>query len=287
MKKIITALLTVVAITLLSQCKTDDTKTTSSSEYDSIIVEFNSMFGVKNNLKSISEVMIYSGVLYQEELTVDTAQKAAYTANDVAAAMYCGVFSADALYHATFNNGEASFASYTAAQILANKIGIGPYYVEHLLKRGQSGLTEKDSLLTKFNEVLTTFDTTLAEEQRFKIISSYLIGNIIEKLYLIDKGLATLENKPISEISKQDKFLFQLLISEEKSVDLFVDLLNKYSENKGSEFHVEMLSLQALYKELSAKGIPDYAQEKSYVPTIEMKNISSQIEHIRNMIIAE
>lgn len=285
MKKLSLFILPVTAIFLLVNCSNVSTKAPEISEYDSLLIEFNNLFGVKSDLQTTTDVMINSGIVYDATLTLDTLQQEVYTSTMPISALFCGIYSADALYHAAFNKDDASFESYTAAQILANELGIGPYYVESLLKRDDDGITEADSLIFKFNAALAESDTSLSDNKRIRIISSYLLGNIIEKLYLVNKGVATLENKPITEISKQAQYLFQLLIAEEETVDLFVQLLDKYSKEPGNQLHIEMITLQSLYKALSAKGIPNYLPTDLFIPTVEMTNISTQVENIRALMV--
>ncbi|HBH49994.1 MAG TPA: hypothetical protein DDX98_15215 [Bacteroidales bacterium] len=267
-------------------CKPVSSGEQSASEFDSLLFEFNTMYGVKSNLQTVAEVMIKSGVDYRPELTLDTLIQAEYLESPEASAFICGVFSADALYHAAFGNNDAGFESYTSAQVMANQLGIGPFYVENLLlRREDTGLTEEDSLLFKFDEVLAEFDTTLPNDKRFRIISSYLIGNITEKLYLIDQSIASLEGMKVADITNQGKFLYDLRISEKKTIDLFVSIFNKYAVNKGNKLHTELMVLQALYEELYKKGLPDYKPDDIYQPTEELQAISEQIGVVRSLFV--
>ena len=252
-------------------CKTASDADTVN-EHDSVLIEFNTMFGVQSNMEEVVNMMIRSGFIYTPEITIDTAIKEDYYQSDNVAALMCGVFSADAIYHSAFGNSDAAFESYTSAQELANFVGIGPYYVENLLKRAEQGLTEADSLLYKFDKVLSDVDTTLNEEKRMRIIASYLIGNLIEKMYLVDKGVQSLEGKKLVDISDEAKTLYKYLILEKKSVDMFVDIIDRYAVNKGNPLYVEMVSLQTVFEEFYNSEQPEYKPDDIYKPTPEMEN---------------
>jgi hypothetical protein len=269
----------------LSGCKTNSVDKKEVNEFDTLITEFNTMFGVRSDLQTVVNFMIQSGIKYEPELTLDTAIVKDYINTPQIAAYMCGVYSADALYHSAFGNGDAAFKSYTSAQVLANHIGVGPYYIEHLLKSRKEGLSEKDSLLYKFDVVLAEFDTNIVQQQRFGIIAAYLLGNLIEKLYLVDQGLKSLEGKSVSEISNQGRYLFEFMISEKKSIDLFVGILDRYASDEKSLYHMELSTLQSLYEALYLKGVPNYKTTGIYSSPDEIKDISEQIEKIRSLIV--
>ena len=286
MRKIILPFFILIVISLSYSCKQSSKSQDNATEFDTLISSYTSMFGSKSSLQTIAEVLIKSGIEYNPDITIDTLIQPEYTQSVEAAGLYCGMFSADALYHSAFLNSDAAFESYTSAQVLANFLGIGPFYVENLLKRNKEDLTEADSILYNFDKVLAEFDTAYSQEERFRIITSYLIGNLIEKLYLLNEGVKSLEGMPVTEITQQARFIFKSLELSSTSVDMFVAILDKYSQNKGNPLHVEFITLQSLYQELEQKGVPNYKPGDTYEPTEEMKNISLQVEKIRNQIIA-
>lgn len=256
----------------------------NESEIDVHLMQFTTMFGEKGNLQQVASIMKFSGIEYTPQLTLDTAIKASYTSTPQYTALICGVYSADALYHAAFSNSDAAFESYTSAQVLANHVGFGPFYVETLIQRRNDELSKSDSVLFKLDNFLSEIDTTFTEEERFKIIASYLIGNLIEKMYLIDAALTGFEGRKIKDISDEAKFVYRILFSESDAILYLTELTRKYGHNP--VLTIELAKLAELFITLKNSEHPKYSPEDVFIPNAELKAISDQIKRLREYIVA-
>jgi hypothetical protein len=262
------------------------TQKSEITEHDTVIAEFNTMFGVRGSLQSVVTIMINSGAKYNPEITLDTVIKDAYFSNLENSAFMCGIFSSDAIYHSAFGYSEKAFESYTSAQILANHLGIGPFYVGTLLTRRNQGITEADSVLFKFEEVLHAADTSIDKEKSMRIIVAYVLGNYIEKLFLIDNAISSLEGTKISDLSEEGKFLMRLQLSTSSSTDKLVEILDKYMKEKGSLYQ-ELVVLQSLDKEFEQAGLPEFNNDEVFKRTKELIDLSMQVQKIRELIVVD
>ncbi len=256
----------------------------NESELNVHLMQFTTMFGEKGNLQQVASIMKFSGIEYTPQLTLDTTIKTNYTATPQYAALMCGVYSADALYHAAFSNSDEAFESYTSAQVLANQVGFGPFYVENLLRRREDGVTEADSLLFKMDDFLAEFDSSRTEEERFVIIAAYLMGNLIEKMYLIDAGLAGFEGVKISEISDEAKFVYRIFSSGGDAILYLTELTRKYGHNP--VLTIELAKLAELFLTFKNSAQPSYSPDDVFIPSAELKALSDQIKRLREYIIA-
>lgn len=281
--------LTILALAtiFLFACKQGDTDSDKNEKEFKKFVEKTRAFVPKPiNISNVISIMIMSGANYDSTITTSPEQVEKYKSDVLFAAANCGSYTADALYHYAFNNSDAAFESYTAAQILANHLEIGPLYAGSYFDR-VDGLEYKgrENVLIEFDNVLQQVDSTLSQHERHQIKLAFMLGNSIEKLYLVDQALQSVEADNSGNISLEANQLLHLFLNQEFALKNLVELVDKYKAKEDSPLFKELLALYALYYELEDRVEPEYKDYETFKRSPEIVAISDQITIVRNMIV--
>lgn len=282
MKKLLFSL---AIIAIFSACKDSETEL-KRKEFKEFLKKTEAFSPAPTNISNVINMMIMSGAKYDPNVTNSPELVEKYKENVLYAASNCGSYTADALYHFAFNNGEKAFESYTAAQDLANHLGFGPLYAGSYFNRMSENMeTPGDSVLYEFDNVLKQVDSSLTQHARHQIKLAYLLGNSIEKLYLVDQALQSVEANPEGKISLEANKLLHIYLNQEFALKNLVELVDKYKEREDSPFFKELFALYALYYKLEDRLNPEYVDYDDFKRSPEILAISDQIQIVRNQLV--
>lgn len=282
MKKLVFVL--VISASLIA-CKDSDSEL-NRKEFKEFLKKTEAFSPAPTNISNVINMMIMSGAKYNPEITNATDLVEKYKNDVLYAASNCGSYTADALYHFAFNNREQAFESYTAAQDLANHLGFGALYAGRYFNRISENMeSTRDSVLFEFDDVLKQVDSSLTQHARHQIKLAYLLGNSIEKLYLIDQALQSVEANMEGKISLEANKLLHAYLNQEFALKNLVELVDKYKKHEDSPFFKELFTLYALYYNLEDRLEPEYVDYEEFKRSPEIMAISDQIQIVRNQLV--
>lgn len=274
-----------ISILVLGACKPQESDT-NQKEFKDFLTKVKAFSPSPINISNVINMMIMSGSDYNPEITNSTEVVEKYKVDPIYAAANCGSYTADALYHYAFNNSDAAFESYTAAQILANHLEFGPLYAGHYFDHmSEIDTVSREKVLMEFDNVLKQVDSTLTQFDRHQLKLAYLIGNSIEKLYLIDQALQSVEANEEGNISLEANQLLHIFLNQEYALKNLVELVDQYKEKEDGPFFKQLLALYSLYYNLEDRVEPEYKDYDSFKRSPEILAISDQIKNVRNEIV--
>jgi len=185
-----TLIIAVFSLFVISCNNTQQKKNNNDQKEQTELQEFAKKVSSINNNISNEEAIItlftMSGASYMPDLVNNPHNVDKYKTSKYLAAANLGIYNADLLYQAAYQQSEGTMLSYNAAKDLAFFIGLGDAYNEVMLKRIEDGITPDDSIGYILHQTLKKSGTLLNEKEEAKLYTSMIIGANIEKLYILN-----------------------------------------------------------------------------------------------------
>lgn len=153
------------------------------------------------------------GIEYQNDKLHPVEKKDIYTIS-FKKAFNLGVYGADLSYAGLFGRHEDALAYFSAAQLLADDLGIGQTFKKKYILRLEANPNDRDTLLAVISDFFIENDQYLREEQSQNISTYVLAGGWIEGMHLGANMLAedTDRNGIRKVISEQRNSLHNLVL---------------------------------------------------------------------------
>lgn len=162
------------------------------------------------------------GAKYNEEYLNPINNLSTY-ATTKSQALNLGVYSADLSFTSMFNQSDATSGYLIANKKLAEELSLMDVVDADLIKRMETNVNNKDSLMGIISEVLMNSNSTLKENDQAHVAALILTGSWIEGLYIAVK---------ISEDIKENEKIVSLIIDQRLSLKTLNGLLKSHEENE-------------------------------------------------------
>jgi len=249
--------------TIISKIATNDTLTTKDEQ---IPIFYNMLLSgeMSNLFKSV-------GAIYNNNL-LNSPEKVDKYNTSTDKAMNLGVYAVDLSYSKYFEQFEQASRYLKDMNKLATGMGIPEDQFFLSVKRIETNLSNKDSLVKIANELYFTTDKYLKDNERESSAALIIMGGWIEALYIatnLDKNEAN-DFELVSRIADQKFSLVNLL-----------NMLNKYQNEKiVKEYIKKLIDLQVSFAKFN---IDNKNMAKSYN---QLKEITDKLRLIRTEIVS-
>ncbi len=281
--KIKLVFLPIITLYIISACNHEPKKNTNTSKTDTLITKISSKdtFEIKDGQIPLFYNMYLSvelsslfksiGAVYNNKIlnSPDKIEKYNTSADK---ALNLGVYAVDLSYCKFFEQFEQASKYLKNMQKLATEMGIpdDQFYIS--VKRIETNLTNKDSLVKIANEVYFSTDKYLKENERENSAALIILGGWIEALYIA------------TNIEKDESNDFQLLsrIADQKySLVNLLNLLKKYEHDKVIQDYIKkLIDLQISFTKFNIDENNKAVSDKA------IKEISNKLLIIRNEIVS-
>lgn len=163
-----------------------------------------------------------AGAVYNESLLNPAENVSKYnTTKSMALAM--GVYGADLSYSSIFDQTQTSMKYMTASKKLADQLGLLSAIDSKIIKRLESNVNDRDSIIRIISETFMNSNSSLKEDNRPAIAAMILAGGWIEGLYLATSLTESVQKKELLERIMDQRLSFnemlQLLESNNDNAD--------------------------------------------------------------------
>lgn len=237
----------------------------------------------------LAKLLQKSGAAYNKEI-LSSPDKASNFVSSNSKALNLGVFGADLSYSAIFSESQQTMNYLKSSRKLAEELGITSSFTNDMMKRMETNVSVKDSILPLISEVFLNSDEALKENAQSNISTLVLAGGFIEGLYLATKVSQTIKKNQdivtrVAELKGALSNLILMLSTEEKDAEI-VALTKDLNEIKEIYNQMEVTSSDISVKADSTKNKMTIGGKAKYNLTGEqLEKISTKIEALRNKII--
>jgi hypothetical protein len=217
-----------------------------SSLFQNIGVTFN-----QKNLNSPDKIEIYN-------LSTDKA-------------MNLGVYAVDLSYAKYFEQFELAGKYLQAMHKLCNDLGIPDEKFYLSIKRIETNLANKDSLIKIANELYNNAENFLKKNERESAAAMIILGGWTEALFIATKLLTK---------NPKDLDLVERIAEQKHSLNDLIDLLKKYEKEKLVKIYLDKLyNLKLSFAKLQVDS------KNLNLTFVQLDEISAKISNLRNEIV--
>lgn len=137
-----------------------------------------------------------AGAEYNEELLNPVENLSRYSTNK-AKALNMGVYGADLSYASIFDQTQTTMKYMNASKKLADELGLLSTIDSKILKRLESNVNDRDSIIRIISETFMNSNSTLKEDNRPAIAAMILCGGWIEALYIATSLTESVEQEEL------------------------------------------------------------------------------------------
>ncbi len=212
-----------------------------------------------------------SGASYNNSL-LNNPSKAGSYATTYKKAVNLGIYIADLSYAAVNDQTQDATNYLSAANKLAESLGIDGAFNQEMVKAFQDNLGNKDTLTTLIDLAYKNADKYLRSNDRVSTAALVLAGGWVEGMYLSTKILG---NEPKTA---DNRLIFERIGGQKLSLNNLVDLLENYKDKP---------DINNAYGPLAELDSVVYnkIQGPSAISRGQVDNITSRIEALRNEMI--
>jgi hypothetical protein len=168
----------------------------------------------------LSSLFETAGAVFKTDLMNSADGISAYITSSQQA-VNLGVYAVDLSYARVFDQVEIAGRYFNAMQQLARELGIPDDYFENTAKRFERNIVNKDSLIKIANEVYTTTDNYLKENERYTTASLIIVGGWVEAVHIaLDVA-----------VESQDPEIIERLVDQKYSLNNLMSMLSDYKDN--------------------------------------------------------
>ena len=214
---------------LIIGCKSNG----GSSDNDDTISVDNEALQKEKILKDAKKVMLSlpspietamlikrAGAKYNESLLNPTSNASNYTTNK-SMAIAMGVYGADLSYASIFDQTQTVMKYMATSKKLADALGLLSSIDQNIIKRMESNVNDRDSIIRIISETFMNSNSSLKEDNRPALAALILTGGWIEGLYIATQ---------VTKNSKDDE-LIKRIVDQRLSFNDMTKLLEQNSDN--------------------------------------------------------
>jgi len=265
----------------LERRKTKDNKFKLNTEdVAGVIPELHSI----SELKAIFEI---ADVGFNPEIINQTEYVSLYFGDQKIAANI-GVYVADLLYVMSTKENPDIHKEYGVILELAKQFGFADELLNVTLERYENGITSVDQLFSLLEQSLENSSKNITESEVSEFNSYLILGNYIEKLYIVSSLLQQRNDKVDAEAeAKMKHALLTLMSNQSIRIDQLIYIISKYPDRSSDVLVLEDLKL-LFSNYLDVEANRDKILKLDPVELYKSKEVTTifnQIEKIRNRIV--
>ncbi len=282
-------LLLFISIFILStSCNTQKTKKSEDKKDDVLIEEALVIQPKTHTISDIKAIFEMADVVYYHEIINKPTNALNYVGNKKIATNI-GVYLGDMLYAMTTSGKrEDAYPIYGAVMELAKNFGLTDEFPKLIIERYENEDVSVDSVLIMLQNALDNSEKKLSKSDKSEFYTYMILGNYIEKLYIVSSLIEKPNNKDIpDEVNYMLKRNLLLLIGKQSEpLEKLLAILSNHIDNS-SEVVVldDIKELIKNYKDIGEKNETLLKLEPAELyQAKEVVAIFKQIKKVRNRI---
>ncbi len=234
-------------------------------------------------------LMKRAGAKYNEDY-LNSIDKLSDYSTTKSMSLNLGVYSADLSFSSMFDQSQASIKYLAATKKMAEALGILNAVDKSTIKRMESNVNNRDSLMEIISETFMNSNSFLKENDRAEVAAMILLGGWIEGLYVATQ---------IAKTTSSNKELVERIVDQRLSLNTLASLLGEYKDDENiAELITELSSIQAVFDkiEVSSSKIEVVSSSDSKVTTLKtstkttitdeiFEELCDKVETFRNNIV--
>lgn len=195
----------VLSLALFASCGSNKKKDQSSDTFniEDYIKTAETIEPSINNVEQIFDILDLVKAEYYDVLTNDPYNAHSYKTTYPIAAVNLGIYSVDILYHFYGEATETMYLTFSAAQELANYIGVQSEFGSWTIEKLEGSTMQRDTITLLFNGLLEDSQQYSSEQEMVFIHTAFLTGSFIEKVYITGNLLK--QKMLAEELSQEDE----------------------------------------------------------------------------------
>lgn len=228
-----------------------------------------------------------SGVAYTKDI-LNLSNKVNTYSTDYVRALNLGIYGADLGYVSMYNQTQDAIGYLAAVKQLADKLGVSAAFDASTMKRIETNIANKDSMLMLVGIAYRASDAYLKSNQRTEISSLILTGGWIESMHF---SLTAYKQKQSNEIKYR-------IAEQKQALQSIIKLLGSHNLPDANTLSAQLTDLLKIYEGITFKytfvaPVTDSVKKMTYINSTnevtvtpeQIEAISTKIQEIRNNII--
>lgn len=228
-----------------------------------------------------------SGIAYDKSI-LHAHNKVNTYSTDFARALNLGIYGADLGYVSLYNQNQDALGYLTALKQLADKLGVSSAFDNNTMKRIESNISNKDSLMVLVGVVYRSSDAFLKNNQRNDVSSLILTGGWLESMHF---SLSAYSTKPSEDMKRR-------IAEQKQSLISLVKILSKFESEEIKSLTAQLEDLSKVYETIDLKynfvePTTDTTRKVTYINSTtevvisdeQVKDIVKKVQDIRNKIL--
>ncbi len=228
-----------------------------------------------------------AGIEYDKSILNDP-KKVNLFSTDYLRALNLGVYGADLGYVSLYNKSADAISYLAAVKQLADKIGVSAAFDASTIKRIETNVSNKDSMLVLVGIAYRASDAYLKNNQRTEVSSLILAGGWLESMQF---SLNAYAKKPSQQIKYR-------IAEQKQALSSILKLLSSHNMPDANELVKQLSDLNTIYEGISFKynfvePVTDSLKHITYINSTsevivsedQLKQIADKIQEIRSKII--
>ena len=227
-----------------------------------------------------------SGVAYDKSVLNISKNANAYT-NDFMRSLNLGIYGADLGYVSMYNQTQDAIGYLAAVKQLADKLGVSAAFDQQTMKRIETNIANKDSMLVLVGIAYRASDAYLKTNKRTEVSSLILAGGWIESMHF---SISAYKQKPSDDV--------KFRIAEQKqALGSIIKLMASNTAPEALELGKQLADLAKIYEGIQFKytfvePTTDSIKKMTYINSTnevivskeQIDQISAKIQEIRTKI---
>jgi hypothetical protein len=227
-----------------------------------------------------------SGIAYDKSI-LNASNKVNTFSKDYERALNLGIYGADLGYVSMYNQTADAFGYLAAVKQLADKLGVSAAFDQQTMKRIETNISNKDSMLVLVGIAYRASDAYLKNNKRNEVSSLILAGGWIESMHFSTMAYS---KKASSEIKYR-------IAEQKQALGSIIKLLASHNLPEAMELGKQLNDLSKLYENIAFKytfvePVTDSVKKMTYINSTnevmvseeQIKLISDKVAEIRNKI---
>lgn len=227
-----------------------------------------------------------SGIAY-DKATLNVSNKVNTYTNDFLRALNLGIYGADLGYVSMYNQTQDAIGYLAAVKQLADKLGVSAAFDTGTMKRIETNIANKDSMLVLVGIAYRASDKYLKSNKRTEVSSLILTGGWIESMHFSIKAYS----------AKQSDEIKYRIAEQKQALSSIIKLLSSNTAPEAIELGKQLSDLAKVYDGIQFKytfvePTTDSIKKMTYINSTnevivskeQIDQITAKIQEIRNKI---
>lgn len=229
-----------------------------------------------------------AGVPYEKAILNPPNKMGTYS-TDYLKALNLGIYGADLGYVSMYNQTQDAIGYLASVKQIADKLGVSAAFDQQTMKRIETNIANKDSMLVLVGIAYRASDSYLKTNKRTEVSSLILTGGWLESMHF---SITAYSKKPTDDI--------KFRIAEQKqALSSIIKLLNSHNMPEALDLGKELEELSKIYEGIQSKytfvePTTDEAKKVTYINSTtevtiskeQLDQIGAKIKSIRDKIVS-